>query len=107
MHIHITEFQRMPILITLLSWHVKFSKDLTKSRLRVSNLCWCLTLGKKDAIEEMKQTLGYKTAEDRLEIAAVSGIFSKLPILYFPLLRYYFSSKALSQSYSLQVRQSA
>ena len=42
MHIHITEFQLMLILITLLSWHVKFSKDLTKSRLGVSNLPFIL-----------------------------------------------------------------
>lgn len=33
MHIHITEFQLIATLITLLSWHAKFLKDLTKSRL--------------------------------------------------------------------------
>ena len=35
MHIHITEFQLIATLITLLSWHAKFLKDLTKSRLWV------------------------------------------------------------------------
>ena len=39
----------MPILITLLSWHVKFSKDLTKSRLGVSNLPFILHVDKNAA----------------------------------------------------------